>query len=341
MSNELVSLSLISKYIEHCRVNKRLAENTVNIYSYELQRLTSFCIIESIQVDKIQPEQIKNWLGKLRNTNLKNSSLNLTISICRGFFSWMVRYDHVKVNPMIGIRAPQKAQLLPKTLTTKEAKHFCEMEVSNDDPWLIVRDKAIVELIYSSGLRVSEICSLDTHQHKSSKAWIDLDEALVFVIGKGNKERIVPIGKFCLIALREWLKVRNSKSNKSNSAGFALFLGQRGKRLTAQLIWQRIKRRGSLGGFEVPLHPHVLRHSFASHVLQSSQNIRAVQVLLGHASISTTQIYTKLDFAHLSNVYQKYHPRSKNVINEEQMNKLILELSKELGSEHLAFNESL
>lgn len=285
-----------------------MGQRTLHIYSKSLQYLEDFCKEQSLKIEKITSQEIRSCLGRLRYANYAISSIHLTISTWRGFFNWLLRFGHSDNNPCLGIRAPRIPQRLPKALTVKDAVRLSEFK-TDDNHWLEKRDSAIVEVLYGCGLRVSELCSLDTHQHKKAKAWIDLRQSLVFVIGKGGKDRIVPIGSFAFKALIDWLKVRPQKTYLKPETEFALFIGQRFTRLTPQSIWQRLKRRSKLAGINTPVYPHVLRHSFASHILQSSQNIRAVQELLGHSSISTTQIYTKIDYLYLSMFYNKAHPR--------------------------------
>ena len=311
--------TLVELYLEYCQYEKRLAKRSLEIYKTNLLYLEQFCQKQNYAIEKINSQQIRSCLGQLRLTGLNASTLNLTLSSWRGFFNWLTRFHQLLHNPTLGIKAPQQAQRLPKALSIDDASLLLQTEITDDDIWLETRDKAIFELLYGSGLRVSELCSLDTHQHSLAQAWVDLEQALVFVKGKGGKERIVPLGSFSKVAIVNWLKLRSEKNttlidskNKTNTQLLALFIGQRGSRLTPQSIWQRLKRRAVSVQINQSVHPHMLRHSFASHILQSSQDIRAVQELLGHSSISTTQIYTKLDFQHLAHIYDASHPRAKN-----------------------------
>ena len=188
---------------------------------------------------------------------------------------------------------------------------FAEFQ-SVDNPWLEARDVAMVELLYGSGLRVGELVGLDVVASGSAKGWIDLDAAEAHVLGKGAKRRSVPVGATALAALQKWLALRGIAASAavSQAACSALFLGRNGTRLTPQSIWQRLQRRSLQAGLATPVHPHMLRHSFASHLLQSSGDLRAVQELLGHANITTTQVYTRLDFQHLAKAYDAAHPRA-------------------------------
>ncbi len=215
---------------------------------------------------------------------------------------------------MQGVRAPRQPRPLPKALGADEAVQLAEHVGATDTPWLEARDAAMVELLYGSGLRVGELAGLDIvagdAAQRAGRGWIDLVGAEVQVQGKGGKRRGVPLGRQAVDALRRWLVLRDQVA-ATEDAGQALFIGQRGTRLTAQAIWQRLRRRSLLAGLATPVHPHMLRHSFASHLLQSSGDLRAVQELLGHAHIGTTQVYTRLDFQHLAQAYDAAHPRAK------------------------------
>jgi len=220
------------------------------------------------------------------------------------------------------VRAPKVPTPLPKALGVDEAVQLAEHQETQDDPWLDARDAAIVELLYGCGLRVGELTGLDVVASDAAlqqgRGWIDLEAAEVQVQGKGGKRRSVPLGSQALAALARWLAVRQQVTGLlsapvpgASSAALALFAGRHGTRLTAQSIWQRLRRRSLLAGLATPVHPHMLRHSFASHVLQSSGDLRAVQELLGHANITSTQVYTRLDFQHLARAYDAAHPRAK------------------------------
>jgi integrase/recombinase XerC len=199
-----------------------------------------------------------------------------------------------------------------------DAVQFADFH-SDDDPWLEARDVAIVELLYGSGLRVGELVGLDAQAGPKAKGWIDMQAAEAHVLGKGSKRRIVPVGSTALAALQRWLDLRGTMGTAAGApvhgsqadGATALFNGRNGTRLTAQSVWQRLKRRSLQAGMNAPVHPHMLRHSFASHVLQSSGDLRAVQELLGHANITTTQVYTRLDFQHLAKAYDAAHPRAR------------------------------
>jgi integrase/recombinase XerC len=225
----------------------------------------------------------------------------------------------VPSNPVQNVRSPKAPKPLPKAMGVDDAVQFANFQ-TDDDPWLEARDAAIVELLYGSGLRVGELVGLDVQASSTAKGWIDLQAAEAHVLGKGSKRRTVPVGSVALQALERWLQLRGPMGTAAggpvhatlaNSAA-ALFNGRNGTRLTAQSVWQRLQRRSLLAGTTAPVHPHMLRHSFASHLLQSSSDLRAVQELLGHANISTTQVYTRLDFQHLAKAYDAAHPRAKS-----------------------------
>ena len=222
----------------------------------------------------------------------------------------------VQSNPVQDVRAPKAPKPLPKALSVDDAMQLAKFSATPDvtDPWLECRDAAMVELLYGCGLRVGELVGLDAQASNTAKGWLDLEGAEAHVLGKGSKRRSVPIGSKALLAVNAWLAVREqglTALQKEDAAHNALFISRHGTRLTAQGIWQRLKQRSLKAGLSTPVHPHMLRHSFASHLLQSSSDLRAVQELLGHANISTTQVYTRLDFQHLAKAYDAAHPRAR------------------------------
>ena len=230
----------------------------------------------------------------------------LILSGWRGFYAWLGLQDLVTSNPVQDVKAPKSPRPLPKALGVDDAMQLADHHEADGDPVLEARDVAIVELLYGCGLRVGELVGLDTVASNTARGWIDLDAGEAHVLGKGSKRRAVPIGRKAVDALRAWLTLRTHFGGDDQ----ALFVGRSGKRLTAQSIWLRLRRRSQQAGLATPVHPHMLRHSFASHVLQSSGDLRAVQELLGHANISTTQVYTRLDFQHLAKAYDAAHPRA-------------------------------
>ena len=264
----------------------------------------------------------------------------LILSGWRGFYTWLGREGLIASNPVQDVRAPKAAKPLPKALNVEDAvqlvsykKHSIAASTGADFPakkyekqaetaWLELRDAAMTELLYSSGLRVAELTGLDAQASTAGSAqgrgWIDLQAAEAHVRGKGSKWRSVPVGSHALAALQTWLGARAAfiqqlpaaKAADASPALSALFIGRNGTRLTSQAVWQRLKSRSVAAGLATPVHPHMLRHSFASHLLQESGDLRAVQELLGHANIGTTQVYTRLDFQHLAKAYDAAHPRA-------------------------------
>ncbi|MEZ5740037.1 MAG: tyrosine recombinase XerC [Burkholderiaceae bacterium] len=255
-------------------------------------------------------EQVRRWVGMMARNGLAPRTIAHRLSAWRGFF------DHACPghNPARGIRAPRAPRRLPKALSPDHAHQLAEYPCS--DVFESVRDKAMLELLYSAGLRLAELCSLDWQyfdtDRQTSQSWLDIGEAQVTVVGKGGKRRSVPVGSLALKALQQWLATRAQwRAGHPDSDERALFLSHLGRRLAHRTVQVRIKRLARLQGIPSNVHPHVLRHSFASHLLQSSGDLRAVQELLGHASISTTQVYTSLDFQRLAQVYDGAHPRAR------------------------------
>ncbi|MDI9336146.1 MAG: tyrosine-type recombinase/integrase [Gammaproteobacteria bacterium] len=299
----------VTEYLQDSSLSKRSRE----IYRLGLLELDRFMQLENLSVSELETVHIRKWLGTKRQQGSSVASIALLLSTWRVFFEWLRQHQWIIHNPMLGVKPPKKPLGLPKSLSVEQAQQL----IKNGFPqstkpaqiWLNCRDKALLELLYSSGLRAAEICQLDWKKTHLSTAWVDLSAKLVWVMGKGDKQRLVPIGSYALEALGAWLEVRPSKSNESED--HALFTGANGRRLTYASIWSIVRKRGFLAQLKMPIHPHQLRHSFASHILQSGANLRAVQELLGHANLSSTQIYTSLDFQKLAQAYDKAHPRAK------------------------------
>ncbi|MBS0315923.1 MAG: tyrosine recombinase XerC [Proteobacteria bacterium] len=300
---------LVERYLEHVRVERRLAQRTVELYALALRRLVDQAQATGIALTEVQSADIRRWAAQLHGAGHGGRGIALILSGWRGFYRWLGREGRVASNPVQDVRAPKSAKPLPKALAVDDAVRLAEHHGDEGNaPWLEARDAAIVELLYGCGLRVGELVGLDVIAGAGARGWIDLDGAEAHVLGKGSKRRATPVGEKALAALGRWLALRGQVAAAAEPA---LFVGQRGRRLSAQSIWQRLRRRSLLAGLATPVHPHMLRHSFASHVLQSSGDLRAVQELLGHASIATTQVYTRLDFQHLARVYDAAHPRAK------------------------------
>ena len=316
----LVPLSpLVERYLEHVRVEKRLADRTVTLYQLDLIKLSGFAAAAGVALPDVQSHHIRSWVAQMHSGGRSGRGIALILSGWRGFYAWLGREGLVASNPVQDVRAPRAARLLPKALGVDDAVQLADHRQDDEDPWLQARDAAMVELLYGCGLRVGELIGLDVvasaAAEKQGRGWIDLQAAEVHVLGKGSKRRTVPLGRAALAALARWLALRGIPApagavfGRDDSA--ALFPGRYGTRLTAQSVWQRLRRRSQQAGLATPVHPHMLRHSFASHLLQSSSDLRAVQELLGHASITSTQVYTRLDFQHLAHAYDAAHPRAK------------------------------
>lgn len=278
-----------------------LSPHTIKNYQRDIEQFISYCRDKSLTTpQQITPADIRHYIARRHQQQVSAKSLQRQLSSLRGLFQFAITERRLKTNPAVDISAPKTDKKLPHVLDTDQTAQL--MEIDPDDP-LAVRDKAILELFYSSGLRLSELVNLDTTD-------IDLHEQIVTVTGKGNKQRMVPVGRFALQAVQDWLATR-ALWLTTNREQTALFITQKGHRLKQRAVQLRLKKWGITQGTDRPVHPHMLRHSFASHLLESSGDLRAVQELLGHADISTTQIYTHLDFQHLAEVYDKAHPRAK------------------------------
>ena len=306
--------ALVERYLEHVRVEKRLAERTLALYSLDLEKLAQFAAQSGVALTTVGNHHVRRWVAQMHAGGRSGRGIALILSGWRGFYAWLGREGLINANPVQDVRAPRQPRPLPKALGVDEAVQLADHHDEEDDPWLDARDAAMVELLYGGGLRVGELIGLDVAPSdaalRAGRGWIDLLGAEVQVHGKGDKRRTVPVGRGALQALQLWLAVRDQVAAQPQAAQ-ALFIGRRGTRLTAQSVWQRLKRRSLRAGLATPVHPHMLRHSFASHVLQSSGDLRAVQELLGHANIGTTQVYTRLDFQHLAKAYDAAHPRAR------------------------------
>jgi len=295
---------LVERYLEHVRVEKRLADRTVELYSLDLARLSDNAQNAKVELTRVTSSHIRRWVAQMHAAGRSGRGIALILSGWRGFYTWLGKQGLVASNPVVDVRAPKAPKPLPKALGIDDSVRLAEYEDADADPWLEARDAAMVELLYGCGLRVGELVGLDVVASASARGWIDLEAGEAHVLGKGGKRRTVPVGMKAAQAMQHWLGVRGPHETP------ALFVGRHGTRLTAQSIWQRLKRRSLVAGLATPVHPHMLRHSFASHVLQSSGDLRAVQELLGHANITTTQVYTRLDFQHLAKAYDAAHPRA-------------------------------
>jgi len=309
---------LVARYLDHVRYEKRLAERTVLLYTLDLEKLAHNAAAAGVELLQVQPAHIRRWVVQMHAKGRSGRGIALILSGWRGFYSWLGRQGLVVCNPVLDVHGPKAAKPLPKALSVDDAVQLASFhgEAEAVNSWLEARDAAMVELLYGGGLRLAELTGLDVQASASARGWVDLQAGEAHVLGKGSKRRIVPVGSKALQALQFWLTLRDQVHQGRLTAQVtvplqrALFVGRNGTRLTAQAIWKRLQSRSLHSGLATPVHPHMLRHSFASHLLQSSSDLRGVQELLGHVHISTTQIYTRLDFGHLAKAYDAAHPRA-------------------------------
>jgi integrase/recombinase XerC len=300
----------IRRHLQHLRVERRLAERTLVMYGDAFKWLHSFAAAMPVALRDVQTHHVRRWAAQLHARGLAPRSIAIALSAWRGLYRWLGRDALVALNPVEGVRAPKGAKPLPKALSVDHAMALAEAPADDEggNALLAARDQCIVELLYGCGLRVGELTGLDLQAGGDTAGWVDASDATAHVLGKGSKRRSVPVGSMALKALRDWVEVRAQMARADEPA---LFVSNRGTRLTASQVRSRLKSRALKAGLPTHVHPHMLRHSFATHLLQSSGDLRAVQELLGHANITTTQVYTKLDFGHLSKVYDAAHPRAK------------------------------
>ncbi|MBK1712826.1 tyrosine-type recombinase/integrase [Rubrivivax gelatinosus] len=296
------------RWLDHLSVERRLSARTLTLYRDALGRLTASAAADGVELRAALPHHVRRWMAQLRTSGLAPRSIALVLSAWRGLYRWWGREGLVPANPVDGLRAPKAPKPLPKALSVDHAVALAEHENEDGDARLAARDHAIVELLYGCGLRIGELLALDLAPSATAAGWIDVDDASAHVLGKGRKRRSVPVGAKALEALAAWLAQRAQLAAAGEPA---LFVSRRGERLSQGALRARLKQIALQAGLPTHVHPHMLRHSYASHLLQSSGDLRAVQELLGHASISTTQVYTQLDFQHLARAYDAAHPRAK------------------------------
>lgn len=294
-----VLLQPISTYLDYLHHEKGLADNTRDAYRRDIHRLAMLATQMGVeQWTTLSSEHLRHCLATLKREGLSARSLHRWLSAVRQFFGFLIREGHCQSNPCLQIQAPKRPKKLPDTLDADQLSGI--LNVKSDSP-LTLRDHAMMELFYSSGLRLAELVALDLVD-------MDLNEGIVRVLGKGEKERIVPVGSKAINSIRQWISVRQLMTPDDEKA---VFVSRTGKRISRRQVQVRVREWGQRQGLDAPLYPHKLRHSFASHLLESSGELRAVQELLGHSDISTTQIYTHLDFQHLASVYDQAHPRAR------------------------------
>jgi integrase/recombinase XerC len=316
--------SLAQEYLRELHVVRQVSKHTLDAYENDLKILFEKLKESSTDVSKLTSDQARAWVGRLHAQGKSPRSIARTLSAWRGFYLWLANHKKLLAhNPLNDIKAPKRLKPLPKALSVEGAITLVESagsEEAQEDLFLRVRNKAIFELLYSSGLRLSELLGIDLEPVQTkefqSAGWIDFDAAEVMVLGKGGKRRTVPVGQAALNAIQEWIRVRadqllQSSKDQGNKVQ-PLFINKQGRRVSSRTVQKHLAELAIKAGLPTHVHPHMLRHSFASHVLQSSGDLRAVQEMLGHASITSTQIYTALDFQHLAQAYDHAHPRAKS-----------------------------
>ena len=291
-------MKLLDAFLDHLKYERRLSPRTISSYQRDLLDFNGWMAQQALDWDSCRQHHLRAYSATRHRQGLSAKSLQRRLAAIRALFNYLIREERVEANPAEGVRAPKVRRKLPATLDVDQVERL--LDLTGEDT-LTIRDLAMLELFYSSGLRLSELVQLDLVD-------LDLRDAMLQVTGKGSKERRLPIGRMALQALGRWLKVRGELAAAGETA---LFVSNRGSRMSQRSVQQRLRQRAKEQGTQQQVHPHMLRHSFASHMLESSGDLRAVQELLGHADISTTQIYTHLDFQHLAQVYDDAHPRAR------------------------------
>jgi integrase/recombinase XerC len=293
------ALTLVPEFLDHLRHERRLSPHTVSGYGRDLQAMVHFCRARALtDWRQLTAHHVRQFAADNHRRGLSGHSIQRRLSALRSFYAYLLREGKARNNPATDVRAPKSEQRLPAVLDVDAMAQL--LNIQGDHP-LTIRDHAMLELFYSSGLRLSELVALDCRD-------LDLSQGTMEVTGKGRKTRILPVGRQACLALRRWLQARGALNSDTDGA---LFLNRSGGRLSRRAVQQRLGHWARRQGMDGRVHPHMLRHSFASHLLESSGDLRAVQDLLGHADISTTQIYTHLDFQHLAEVYDRAHPRAR------------------------------
>jgi integrase/recombinase XerC len=298
----------VVRFLSHLTVQRRLAPRTVAMYRDALGWLVAMAADEGVPLPQAQLHHLRGWMVQLRERGLGPRSIAIALAAWRGLYRHWGREGGVLVNPVDGLKPPKSPKPLPKALSVDHAVALAEQASPTAHPALAARDHCLVELLYGCGLRVGELVGLDLAASPQAAGWIDAADSTAHVLGKGSKRRSVPVGGPALAALAAWLGQRASIARPDEPA---LLVTRHGTRLSASQVRTRLQALGQAAGLPTGVHPHMLRHSYASHLLQSSGDLRGVQELLGHASIASTQIYTKLDYQHLAKVYDAAHPRAK------------------------------
>lgn len=319
---------LMQEYLHELHVLRQLSLHTLKAYGGDLSDLQNFAAEDSVDLLKVSNGHVRRWASRLHSKGNSSRSIARALSAWRGWYDWLTEKDARRdastgkvaskliANPVDDVKAPKRLKSLPKALSVEQALALVKQalkEAEEKKDLESIRDAAIIDLLYSSGLRLSELLGIDILQSRErqqeSAGWLDWDAAEVTVLGKGGKRRSVPVGAPAMQSLLHWRQIREGTTFTAESK--ALFLSARGQRLSPRTVQARLRTLAMRAGLPTHVHPHMMRHSFASHVLQSSQDLRAVQEMLGHASIASTQIYTSLDFQHLAQAYDKAHPRAK------------------------------
>jgi len=297
MSSDYFVLKDVKLYIEYISEVKNLSVNTSSSYNRDLQKLVKYLqLINITDYSDISDDICSGWIGNLYSLDINPRSIQRHLSSGKGFFRFLKKNHRIETSPFELVTAPKTPSYLPEVLSPESVEQL--LNFKPDGP-LELRDLAVVELMYSSGLRVSEAAGVDLDHFEEEMSFLR-------ILGKGSKTRLVPLGRYAINAIKNWIYERSKYSGESA----ALFINLKGSRLTVRSIQLRLKRLATKQGLP-PIHPHMLRHSFATHMLESSGDLRTIQELLGHSSLSTTQIYTKLDYQHLVKIYDKAHPRAK------------------------------
>jgi len=293
------ALDWLARYQTHLREHRQLSPHTLSNYRRDLDTAVAWCDKHDIDHWRdLDSQRVRNWAAECHRKGLGGRSIQRRLSALRGFFRHLIQHKVLKHNPAQDIRAPKSPRKLPHSIDVDRLQRLLECK---PEDWLEQRDLTMMELMYSGGLRLAELIGLDIND-------VELREGQARVLGKGSKTRIVPVGSKALAAIASWLPMRNLHAEENETA---LFISRNGTRVSPRSVQQRLKRWALKQGMESRLHPHALRHSCATHVLESSGDLRAVQELLGHANLGTTQIYTHLDFQHLAQVYDAAHPRAR------------------------------
>jgi len=289
----------IDRFVRHLEFERRLSKHTCSNYRRDLEALLEYCRASGVEAwDQLDDEHFRAWSASCYRKGLSARSIQRRLSATRTFFRFLAREKVVSKNPVTSVSAPKARKRLPGNLDADRMARL--LDIPGDGP-LVDRDRAILELLYSSGLRLAELCNLDCGD-------LDLQDGTVRVTGKGNRERVVPVGRYAREALSRWQRVRGEFAGAGEAA---MFVSNRGTRISPRTVQARVKHWARRQGIDSNVYPHLFRHSFATHVLESSHDLRGVQELLGHANIATTQVYTHLDFQHLAQIYDRTHPRAR------------------------------